>query len=217
MVLIETSARATAARGPQPAADVRDVEVCVLPATLAPDAAQRAQGVLSPHELDHARTLRPGRARECWIARCFAVRRVLGAHLGVREEEVALLHDTDGRLRVAAANGTHVGVSATSSRIVVVLSDAQVGVDVEPLLADGRADLIRRWTARGAMNKAVRLDPGTELDLYVDWQTGHPLVRHSALDEPARWSITSMLVHEDTIVSVAVRAAEARWHVSSIP
>ena len=215
MVLSETSTRAAVAAGSGPEVEVRDVEVWVLPATLAPETVERAERALSPHERDHARTLTPGLTRESWVARCHAVRGVLGAHLGIGEEEVALLHDAAGRLRVAAANGTYVGVSATTSRIVVALSDAQVGVDVEPLV-HGREDLIRRWTARGAMSKAVRLDPGTELDLYVEWHAGQPVVRHNALDAPTAWSITSLVVHEDTIVSVAVRAAEARWHLSSI-
>ena len=196
------------------ALDAPVVEVCVLPATLTGHAVERAWDVLSEAERAHARRLAQGGSREHWVARCFAVRRVLAAHLGVDEAEVALLHNAAGRLCVVAANGTHVGVSSTNARVVVALSEAQVGVDAEPLSA-GRAEMTRRWTARGAMNKAARLDAGTDLDLYVDWSSGSPRVRSSGADEPSLWSLTSLVV-EDTVVSVAARMPEAQWHVLSV-
>jgi hypothetical protein len=192
----------------------RVVEVWVLPATLTEQQAARAWEVLSEGERVHARQLALGASRDRWVARCFAVRRVLAAHLGVDEAEVALLHNDAGRLCVAAANGTNVGVSATRDRVVVVLGEAQVGVDAEPLSA-GRPEMTRRWTARGAMNKAARLDAGTDLDVYVDWRGGTPQVRNG-VDGASEWSVTSMVVEDDTVVSVAARVPEAQWQVLSV-
>jgi 4'-phosphopantetheinyl transferase len=191
------------------------VEIWVLPAMLAGRCAERAWGVLSEAERTHARRLAPGALRDRWVARCYAVRRVLAMHLGVDESEVALLHNAEGRLCVAAANGTHVGVSSTHSRVVVALGEAQVGVDAEPLSA-GRPEMTRRWTARGAMNKAARLDAGTDLDLYVEWRGGSPCVRSSSADGSALWSMTSLVVEDDTVVSVAVRVPAAKWNVLSV-
>jgi phosphopantetheinyl transferase len=191
------------------------VEVWVLPATLLGRRAERAWGVLSEAERVHARSLAPGVSRDRWVARCYAVRRVLAMHLGVDEAEVALLHNAEGRLCVAAANGTHVGVTSTHTRVVVALGDAQVGVDAEPLSA-GRREMTRRWTARGAMNKAARLDAGTDLDLYVEWCGGSPCVRSSSVDGASQWSLTSLVVEDDTVVSVAARVPEAQWHVLSV-
>jgi hypothetical protein len=197
------------------AVDARVVDVWVLPATLTDPQVERAWGVLSEAERAHARRLSPGGPRDRWVARCFAVRRVLAAHLGLDEAEVALLHNDTGRLCVAAANGTHVGVSGTHDRVVVVLGEAQVGVDAEPLSAGG-PEMTRRWTARGAMNKAARLDAGTDLDVYVDWRGGTPRVRNSGADGPSEWSVTSMVVEDDTVVSVAARVPDAEWRVLSV-
>jgi hypothetical protein len=191
------------------------VEIWVLPATLTGHSAERAWGVLSEAERAHARQLAQGVPRDRWVARCFAVRRVLAMHLGVDEVEVALLHNAAGRLCVAAANGIHVGVTSTHNRVVVALGESQVGVDAEPLSA-GRPEMTRRWTARGAMNKAARLDAGTDLDLYVEWSGGSPCVRSSSADGASQWSMTSLVVEGDTVVSVAVRAPEVQWHVLSV-
>jgi len=195
--------------------DARVVELWVLPATLTGHQAERAWEVLSEAERAHARRMAPGASRDRWVARCFAVRRVLAAHLGVDEAEVALLHNAEGRLCVAAANGAHVGVTSTHQRVVVALGEAQVGVDAEPLSA-GRPEMTRRWTARGAMNKAARLDAGTDLDVYVDWRGGTPRVRNSGVDGAAQWSVTSMVVEDDTVVSVAARVPDAQWRVLSV-
>jgi hypothetical protein len=191
------------------------VEIWVLPATLTGHCAERAWEVLSEAERAHARRLAPGVLRGRWVARCYAVRRVLAMHLGVDEAEVALLHNAEGRLCVAAANGTHVGVTSTHTRVVVALGEAQVGVDAEPLSA-GRHEMTRRWTARGAMNKAARLDAGTDLDLYVEWRGGSPCVRGSSVDGATTWSMTSLVVEDDTVVSVAARIPQAQWHVLSV-
>jgi hypothetical protein len=132
----------------------------------------------------------------------------------VDEAEIALLHNAAGRLCVAAANGTHVGVTGTPTRVVVALSEAPVGVDAEPVSA-GRSEMTRRWTARGAMNKAARLDAGTDLDLYVEWRGGTPCVRSSG-EGASLWSMTSLVVEDDTVVSVASRVPEAQWQVLSV-
>ena len=150
-----TSTKAIALAAPDPA-----IALWLYPLDCSSDESRAFERTLSPAEIERADRFGTPALRARWVAGRAALRRLLGAALGVDPAAVPLRRGTRGRPEVAAEHALDFNVSHTDNVALIGIAaglprGARIGVDVEredrAVNADGLARKFMTARERAAM------------------------------------------------------------------
>ena len=215
------------------AASDREVDVWRLDCARHGDAARVFESALDATERPRLRLMRRDDARLRFTAGRWLARRVLARRLGCTEAEVVLAIGEHGRPALAGG-GIDFNLSHAGSLVVLALSAARVGIDVE---AAGRANdwraiarrffsaaeraaiqaypeaerhaaFFRVWVRKEAFVKALGTGVATGLDRFDVSAGPEPALTGVRIDgiEAAEWSIRDFATVPGYIGALAVRA-----------
>ena len=215
------------------AAPGREIDVWRLDCARHGAAARVFESALDATERPRLRLMRRDDARLRFTAGRWLVRHVLAQRLGCTEAEVALAIGAHGRPMLAAA-GIDFNLSHAGSLVVLALSAARVGVDIE---ATGRANdwravarrffsaaeraaieaypeaerrgaFFRVWVRKEAFVKALGTGVATGLGRFDVSAGPEPALTGARIDgiEAAEWSIRDFATGPGYVGAVAVRA-----------
>lgn len=225
------------------AASCRDIDIWRLEIARRPDAGHRFEAALDPPERARLHAMRNPNARRQFAAGRWLLRRVLARRLGRTEAEVELTIGPHGRPSLVAGE-VDFNLSHAGSIVVLALSAARIGVDVE---APGRAmhwhavarrffsavetaaieacaeeerrmAFFRTWVRKEAFVKALGTGVATGLDRF-DVSTGAEAALLAARIEGVEatdWSIRDFDPGADHLGAVAVRAIHPRIRIYDI-
>ncbi|MFE2104605.1 4'-phosphopantetheinyl transferase family protein [Kitasatospora sp. NPDC059463] len=181
---------------------------------------------------ERARRYRRARAAARRVGRA-----LVAAHTGCPPEHQAWERDERGRPVLARPAGLQVSLSHAESVVAAALAgDGPVGVDVERLrplaardalaraalsdseqravdeLPEARRDaqVIRFWTRKEAVAKALGTGLATDLRGIVTTADGAVVTLPPQCGDPAGWTLAGLPVHDGVIATVAVRAPGVR-------
>ena len=150
-----TSTKAIALAAPDPA-----IALWLYPLDCSSDESRELERTLSPAEIDRADRFGTPALRARWVAGRAALRRLLGAALGVDPAAVPLRRGTRGRPELASEHALDFNVSHTDNVALIGIAaglprGARIGVDVEredrAVNADGLARKFMTARERAAM------------------------------------------------------------------
>ena len=201
------------------------------------------ESALDPAERDRSRLMHRDDARLRFTAGRWLVRRVLARRLGCTEAEVALAIGAHGRPMPTAA-GIDFNLSHAGSLVVLALSVARTGIDIEATKrandwraiarrffsavevaaieaypeAEQRTAFFRVWVRKEAFVKALGTGIATGLDRFDVSAGPEPALTGARIDgiDPAEWSIRDFDAGPGYTGAVAVRAAHPRVVVFDI-
>ncbi len=199
----------------------------------------RLRGFLAPLELQRADRFRVARAARRFIVARAALRTVLGSATGTAPEDIEFELGPHGKPHLAAG-GPHFNASDSGEFVVIALSHAEVGVDIEAqrqlaqldrlagrictdseleLLqktpGEARHDLLLRlWTCKEAALKAIGTGlPGGIRNVEVEMPVGDRQRLISLPGGAVGWSLLFPELHPKLLCSVVVRGTG--WHAVS--
>ena len=222
------------------AASDREVDVWRLDCARHGDAARVFESALDAAERDRSRLMQRDDARLRFTAGRWLVRHVLARRLGCTEAEVVLAIGAHGR-PMPAAGGIDFNLSHAGSLVVLALSAARTGIDVEATKrandwraiarrffsmgecaaieaypeAEQRAAFFRVWVRKEAFVKALGTGIATGLGRFDVSAGPEPALTGARIDgiDPAEWSIRDFAPGPGYAGAVAVRAARPRVKV----
>jgi 4'-phosphopantetheinyl transferase len=221
--------------------DVLDGEVHVWWASLElTDSEIEALGrVLSPEEQRRAERFRIAAAARRFIGARAALRSVLGRTTGVDPADVTFAFGEHGKPRLSDG-GPCFNASDTGDFVVIAVTTAEIGIDVElvrPLRRRDRlarrictnreleslarfpeeqrdSQLLRLWTCKEAALKAIGTGlPGGARNVEIELPTSGPPKLVRLLDDPDGWSLLFPDLLPNLLCSAVVRGGN--WRVVS--
>jgi 4'-phosphopantetheinyl transferase len=200
---------------------------------------ERLRRVLSPEELRRAERFRIERAARRFIAARAALRSVLGRTTGVDPADVTFTFGKHGKPRLPHG-GPFFNASDTGDFVVVALTSAEVGIDIELVRPLRRRDRLARrictatelealakfpeeqrdtqllllWTCKEAALKAIGTGlPGGTRNVEVELPTNGPPRLVRLLDDHDGWSLLFPDLSPGLLCTVVVRGGG--WQVVS--
>lgn len=150
--------------------------------------------------------------RDLHIARRYQLRRRLASCLDVPAAGLRFRYGAFGKPRLAEAGPLHFNQTGSGDQTFIAVAETSIGIDAEHIDQRNETDL-RRWTAREAVTKAVGCGLGHEIGLDISWDEHIPHMRRIGHDDPAAWTLESLVWEENVIVTVAVRSPKASLHL----
>ena len=220
-----------------------DIDVWRLDCTRHRDAGCAFDSALAPRERMRLREMRNPEARLHFAAGRWLARRVLARRLGRRETQIELTVDAHGRPSLDGG-GIDFNLSHAGSCVVVALSSARVGIDVEstrrtrhwqPIarrffspaetaaidasaMEERRMAFFRIWVRKEAFVKALGTGVATgfaRFDVSAGPEAALLAARIEGV-ETSEWSILDFETDTDHVGAVAVRASRPRLRVHDI-